>query len=135
MAKKINFFGDEVTRAVAALKDFKIEHVLVSYPANAKTGVPEKKYIIVLNKHLDDAKTAFMAADLKPARIKNARHYENKALAFVHYQPKFECTCRYCGKKFMHVIKEAVWCSKECKKNFRDEVRKKKLAEKNSSEA
>lgn len=123
MAKKINFFGDEVNRAVAALKDFHIEHVLVSYPKNAKTGKPEKKYIIVLNKHLSDAKTAFEAAGLKPVRIKNARHYEDKALAFVHYQPEFDCTCRQCGKTFKSVIKEAVWCSKDCRHAHRIERR------------
>jgi hypothetical protein len=121
MAKKINFFGNEVNRAVAALKDFHIEHVLVSYPANAKTGRPEKKFIIVLNKHLNDAKTAFEAAGLKLASIKNARHYENKALAFVHYQPQFDCKCRQCGKTFKSVVKEAVWCSQNCRHAHRIE--------------
>lgn len=130
MAKKINFFENEVERAVAALKDFHIEHVLVSYPANAKTGMPEKKFIIVLNKHLNDAKTAFETAGLKLASIKNVRHYESKALAFVHYQPQFDCKCRQCGKTFKSVVKEAVWCSKDCRHAHRIERRNAKKNEK-----
>ena len=37
--------------------------------------------------------------------------------------------CKNCGKEFKHRIKEAVWCSKECHKAFRNAKRQAKSAE------
>lgn len=132
MAKKINFKTiDEVVRASNALKDFHVEHVLVKYPEHIENNRTraEKQYIVVRNTLLSDAKAAFEAANLTTCGIKNSRHYENTALHHNFYQPEFDCKCRYCGKTFKHVVREAVWCSKECKKAFRDEKRKAKLAQ------
>lgn len=91
MAKKINFkTTDEVKRASNALKDFKIEHVLVSYPEHIEQNrmCNAKQYIVVLNKLLSDAKIAFEAAHLTPSKIKNSRHYEWTALNHNYYDPK-----------------------------------------------
>ena len=124
MAKKINFSTiDEVQRALNALKDLHIEHVHVKYPGDPKKDKPEKQYLVVLVRNLADAKSAFEMAGLKPKRIKNSRHYEMTALTHIHYQPQFDCKCRHCGKIFKSTVKEAVWCSKECHKAFRDAKR------------
>ena len=78
MAKKINFLSvSEVDRAHGALLDFHVEHVVVSYPDN--------KYIVVLNRNLEDAKTAIEGAKLSPRRISNQRHYERIAAVHKHY--------------------------------------------------
>ena len=125
MAKKINFkTANDAQRASNALKDMHVEHVLVEY----KHDDVVTKFVIVLNRYLSDAKKAFEEAKIQSIRIKNWRHYENAALNHTHYQPQFDCKCRHCGKTFKSVVKEAVWCSKECKKAFRDEKRKNKTA-------
>lgn len=131
MAKKINFIAaPEVVRASNALKDMHIEHVLVEYPKHVEHGRerPANVYLVVRNRLLADARTAFTAIGVTPTRIKTQRHFESVALQHKYYQPQFDCKCRHCGKTFKSVVKEAVWCSKECKKAFRDEKRKNKTA-------
>ena len=120
MAKKIVLSSTEVTRASNALKDFHIEHVLVSYPEHQKENRPATSFIVVLNKDLNLAKEAIAKAKLSILKIKNSRHYETLALKHQHYQPKFTCKCRYCGKEFTSAVKEAVWCSPKCKQDFRN---------------
>lgn len=122
MAKKIVLSSTEVTRASNALKDFHCEHVLVSYPAHK--DIPEKKFIVVLNKDFNLAKKAITEAKLSVFKVKNSRHYEKTASAHQHYKPVFECKCRHCGKSFASSIKEAVWCSDKCKKDFRNAKKK-----------
>ena len=127
MAKKINFIAaSEVVRASNALKDMHIEHVMVEYPKRENQSA--KVYLVVRNCLLADAKAAFKAIGVTPTRIKTQRHFESVALQHKYYQPQFDCKCRHCGKTFKSVVKEAVWCSKECKKAFRDEKRKNKTA-------
>lgn len=127
MAKKINFIAaSEVVRAANALKDMHIEHVMVEYPKHKnKDG---KVYLVVRNRLLADAIATFTAIGVTPTRIKTQRHFESVAIQHTYYQPEFDCKCRQCGKTFKSVVKEAVWCSKECKKAFRDEKRKNKTA-------
>ena len=120
MAKKINFQTiDEVKRAHSVLLDMHVEHVHVVYPANPEKDKPETQYIVVLNRLKNDAIVAFEAAGLSPKRMSNKRHYANVAEHHSYYQPKFDCKCRHCGKTFKSTVKEAVWCSKECHKQFR----------------
>ena len=125
MAKKIVLSGTEVTRASNALKDFHVEHVLVSYPEHQKENRPATLFIVVLNKDLNLAKEAIAEAKLSILKIKNSRHYETLALKHQHYQPTFTCKCRHCGKEFTSAVKEAVWCSKKCKQDFRNAKKKK----------
>lgn len=139
MAKKINFKTiDEVNRASNALKDLHVEHVCVRYPkwikehGDMRTPKPEEIkniYIVVRNKYLSDAKAAFKMAELVPCKIKGARHYETIALNHSHYQPQFDCKCRQCGKTFKSVVKEAAWCSKDCRHAHRIERRNAKKNE------
>lgn len=124
MAKKIVLSGTEVTRASNALKDFHVEHVLVSYPEHQKENRPATLFIVVLNKDLNLAKEAIAEAKLSILKIKNSRHYETLALKHQHYQPTFTCKCRHCGKEFTSAVKEAVWCSKKCKQDFRNAKKK-----------
>lgn len=134
MAKKIIFNTiEEVKRASNALKDYHVEHVLVEYPA--KEDKPATMFIAVMNKELANAFAIFKVADLRPKKTKGFRHYEMYALQHKHYQPKFECVCRECGKKFMHVVKEARWCSPDCKKKFRNTKREEKLKAKANEES
>jgi hypothetical protein len=127
MAKKINFIAtSEVVRASNALKDMHIEHVMVEYPKHENKDA--KVYLIVRNRLLADAIATFTAIGVTPTRVKTQRHFESVALHHTYYQPQFDCKCRHCGKTFKSVVKEAVWCSKECKKAFRDEKRKNKTA-------
>ena len=129
MAKKLNFTTeDEVKRASNALKDLKIEHVRVEYRHEDKGYL--NTYIIVRNCMLDEVREALKIAKLTPKRIKNARHFENIAKNHDYFEPQFDCKCRQCGKTFKHRIKEAVWCSQDCRKAHREERRKVKLAEK-----
>ena len=123
MAKKI--IVDEIKRASAALKDFHIEHLIVAY---VKPDGSRSASIVVLNKLFEDAKTAIQAADVKILKTRGARHYERLATSessriSILWRPEFECKCRHCGKTFKSHIKEAVWCSRECKKAFRDAKR------------
>lgn len=127
MAKKINFIAaSEVVRASNALKDMHIEHVMVEYPKREDQN--SKVYLVVRNRLLADANATFAAIGVTPTRVKTQRHYESVAMQHTYYQPQFDCKCRHCGKTFKSVVKEAVWCSKECKKAFRDEKRKNKTA-------
>lgn len=127
MAKKINFIAaSEVVRASNALKDMHVEHVMVEYPKHENKDA--KVYLVVRNRLLADAIAAFTAIGVTPTRVKTQRHFESVALQHKYYQPQFDCKCRHCGKTFKSVVKEAVWCSKECKKAFRDEKRKNKTA-------
>lgn len=119
MAKRIKV--DEIKRASAALKDFQIEHVIVSYPR--KDGTKDES-IIVLNKLFSNAKQAIEAADVKILRTRGARHYEMLALKHTHWAPKFEHKCKHCGKAFTSPIKEQVWCSHACKNAYRKEHKK-----------
>ena len=81
MAKKINFtVVSDVNRAHAALLDFHVEHVVVTYPNNS--------YIVVLNRFKQDALTAFNKAKIYPSCIKNQRHYEQVAKNHKHYGNK-----------------------------------------------
>ena len=129
MAKKINFItASEVVRAANALKDMHIEHVMVEYPKHNPENKEVKVYLVVRNRLLADAIATFKAIGVTPTRVKTQRHFESVALQHKYYQPQFDCKCRHCGKTFKSVVKEAVWCSKECKKAFRDEKRKNKTA-------
>ena len=133
MAKKLIFNTvEEVKRASNALKDYHVEHVLVEYPE--KKDKSAKMFIVVMNKELANAVAALKVADLHAKKTKGYRHYEMAALQHKHYQPKFECVCRECGKKFMHVVKDAVWCSSDCKKKFRNARREERLKAKAEEE-
>lgn len=117
MAKKINFkAGVNVSQMVDILKREKIEHVRVTYPKS--NTHPARDYIVVKNVYLAAVRKV---CDAAISRVKNARHYENICILHAenYFEPQFECTCRNCGKKFMHSVKEAVWCSDKCYKEFR----------------
>lgn len=118
MAKKIFIKQSEVTRASHALKDFHIEHVLVEYKFH-NTNKVRQSLIVVKNKDKDEALTVITTAEISVLRVKNCRRFETMAASHTHYQPKFECKCRCCGKTFMSAHKEAVWCSEKCKSDFR----------------
>lgn len=88
MAKKINFtVVSDVNRAHAALLDFHVEHVLVSYPEHTVRNRVQnaKQYIVVLNRFKQDALDAFSKAGIRPSHIKNARHYEKIAKNHKRY--------------------------------------------------
>lgn len=115
MAKKIQLTTNAYTKAQEALRRQKIEHVFVEYVhEDHKTC-----FIVVLNKHKNNAVAVIKAANMDVKRVSNYRHYENLALSHQHYQPTFDCTCRGCGKTFKHVDENAKWCSKECKASWR----------------
>lgn len=116
MAKKIKVA--QINGASESLKKRKIEHVLVEYVD--KDGEVNDAFLVVMNKHFHDAKTAILADGYSILKTKNVRHYEMIALSHEHYQPTFDCTCRNCGKTFESVVKEQVWCSAACKKEFRN---------------
>lgn len=120
MAKRIKV--DEIKRASAALKDFQIEHIVVSYPRK-EDETPDES-IVVLNMLFEDAKAAIQAADVKILSTRGARHYEALTLKHTHWMPKFEHKCKHCGKIFTSPIKEQVWCSRECKWAYRKEHKK-----------
>lgn len=119
MAKRIKV--DEIKRASAALKDFHIAHIVVSY--KYENYINES--IVVLNKALEDAKTAIQAADVKILSVRGARHYEKLALKHTNYEPTFEHKCKHCGKTFSSPVKEQVWCSRKCKDAYRKELKAK----------
>lgn len=124
MAKKINFkAGVDVSQIVDTLKKEKIEHVRVTYPKSDTH--PKRDYIVVRN--VNKSAVCEKCAD-DVASIKSVRHFESicKHHAKNYFEPQFECTCRNCGKKFMHRVKEAVWCSDNCYKEFR--LKKKQTA-------
>ena len=122
MAKKI--IVNEVSRASNALKDFQIEHVVATYPANKYK--PAHSFIVVLNKSFGDAKIVIKEAGVNIIKTKNARHFEHLAFSQMkldgkaYFVPKFQCKCRHCGKTFTSNHKEAVWCSDKCRKDFRN---------------
>ena len=122
MAKKINFIAtSEVVRASNALKDMYIEHVMVEYPKHENQDA--KVYLVVRNRLLADAIATFTAIGVTPTHVKTQRHFESVALHHTYYQPQFDCKCRQCGKTFKSVVKEAVWCSKDCRHAHRIERR------------
>lgn len=138
MAKKIIVNNPE--KASAILKKGNIEHVLVKYPGK-KPNTKGDAFLVVKNKDIDVVTTAFAEANAKTAAENNkeyrihvyrkmsVRHYEKTALKFAtgYFVPEFECECRNCGKIFEHPVKEAVWCSTSCRKEFynnRREARK-----------
>lgn len=121
MAKKIKVA--HIEKASGSLKQRKIEHVLVEYVD--KDGNRVDAFLVVMNKYYHDAKAVILADGCSILKTKSVRHYEKTALSHKHYQPTFDCTCRNCGKKFESVVKEQVWCSAACKKEFRN---KKKTA-------
>jgi len=110
MAKKL--VVAHIKKASESLKKRKIEHVLVQYKDDA--------FLVVMNKHYHDAKAVILADGCSIIKTKNIRHFEMIALSHEHYQPTFDCTCRNCGKTFKSVVKEQVWCSAACKKEFRN---------------
>ena len=116
MAKKL--IVEFIKKASDSLRTRKIEHVLVQYPD--KDGKKGDAFLVVMNKDYHDAKAVILADGCSIRRTKNVRHFEMIALSHEHYQPTFDCTCRNCGKTFKHSIREAVWCSKDCKKDFRN---------------
>ena len=109
MAKKIKVA--HVEKASESLKKRKIEHVLVKYEDDA--------FLVVMNKHANSAKAALTEDGLAILKMKSIRHYEDKASKHSHYKPTFDCVCRGCGKTFTHIEKDAKWCSKACKSNYR----------------
>lgn len=115
MAKKIKVA--QINGASESLKKRKIEHVLVKYVE--KDGNVNDAFLVVMNKHYHDARTAILTDGYSILKTKNVRHYENIALSHQHYQPTFDCTCRGCGKTFKHVDPNAKWCSKECNNAWR----------------
>ena len=119
MAKRIKV--DEIKRASAALKDFQIEHVIVSY--SHEDGTKDES-IVVLNMLFEDAKAAIQAANVKILKTRGIRNYEKLTLKHTHWMPKFEHKCKHCGKTFTSPIKEQVWCSRECKWAYRKEHKK-----------
>ena len=122
MAKRI--IVNEVSRASNALKDFQIEHVVATYPANKYK--PAHSFIVVLNKSFEDAKIVIKEAGVSIIKTKSYRHFERLALSQMeldknaYFVPKFQCKCRHCGKTFTSNHKEAVWCSDKCRKDFRN---------------
>lgn len=117
MAKKI--YCEFHKKASETLKKHKIEHVLVEYPD--KKDKKGDAFVVVLNKDIHDATAVIKADNNGVIRVKSVRHFEMKALSHTHYQPMFDCKCRHCGKMFKHPVKEATWCSKKCKQQFRYE--------------
>lgn len=115
MAKKIIVSFPK--KAVESLKKHKVEHVCVTY--HRENGKPDDVFLVVLNKDFNDAKAVIKADGGSILKTKSIRNYEMLALKHEHYQPQFDCKCRHCGKTFKSPVKEAVWCSKECKKEFR----------------
>ena len=115
MAKKLKV--THIEKALESLRECKIEHVLVRYVK--KDGNESDAFLVVMNKYYHDAKVAILAKGCSILKVKNFRHYESTALSHEHCQPIFGCVCRGCGKSFEHVDKNAKWCSKECKSNYR----------------
>ena len=131
MAKKI--ITTNAQKASESLKRSKIEHVLVEYIH--KDG--ERKndaFVVVLNKNYKNAKAALISDKIDILKTKSVRNYEMKALSHQHYQPQFDCKCRNCGKTFKSTVKEAVWCSPQCKKDFRNKKRAERKTENHESE-
>ena len=130
MAKKITFKpGVDISKMSETLKSGKIEHVRVTYKENKKT--PARDYIIVRNVNKDLAITKCGQNNI--LGIKNARHFEMIALSHDYYSPRFKCKCRQCGKEFESPVKEAVWCSKDCRHAHRIERLKAKKNENRQS--
>jgi hypothetical protein len=116
MAKKL--VVAHIKKASESLKKRKIEHVLVEHVD--KDGDKADAFLVVMNKDYHNAKAVILADGCTILKTKNVRHYEDIALSHEHYQPTFDCTCRNCGKTFKSVVKEQVWCSAACKKEFRN---------------
>jgi len=129
MAKKIIVNNPE--KASKILKQGNIEHVLVKYPGK-KPNTKGDAFLVVKNKDKNTAvavltdfnktipKEKWYRDCIHIHHTKSVRHYEKTALMFdtSSFVPVFECTCRNCGKTFKHPVKEAVWCSTGCRKEF-----------------
>ncbi len=115
MAKKITLSNEEAhNKACAMLRTNEIDFVDVRYPKRGKE--PTKFFIVVRNV----MKTKVLSLLKNVKSVKSVRHYESLAIRFNYYEPTFDCKCRYCGKTFTSNVKEAVWCSEKCKKDFRN---------------
>lgn len=85
MAKRIIFSTpEEVMRGSNTLKDCHVEHVLVEYPA--KDDKPTKKFIVVMNKDLAEAKASLELAHISIRKVHGARHFEMIAKNYKHYK-------------------------------------------------
>lgn len=123
MAKKLTVTFLE--KASESLKKHKIEHVLVTYVD--KDNNVNDAFLLVTNKDYHNASAVIKADGCDVLKVKNFRHYAKAASSHTYYQPLFECECRNCGKMFKHLVKEAAWCSTDCRKEFynrRRETRK-----------
>lgn len=113
MAKKIIFCTIlDHNNACDVLRESKIDFVDVRFPQ-------DKSYIVVRNA----MKTKALSLLKGIRRVKSIRHFENLAKMHKFYQPTFQCTCRNCKKTFNSHVKEAVWCSEKCKKDFRTKTK------------
>lgn len=117
MAKKL--IVSEVKRASNALKDFQIEHVIVTRYKNFHGDKLAIRFIVIPNRNLEAAKACIKEAGISILKVKGVRHYKDLAICYDYYEPKFWCKCRHCGKQFSSHVKEAVWCSPKCKQEFR----------------
>ena len=126
MAKKI--VTTNAQKASESLKRSKIEHVLVEY-IRKDDERKNDAFVVVLNKDYKNAKAALIGDKIDILKTKSARNYEMTALSHQHYQPQFDCKCRNCGKTFKSTVKEAVWCSSQCKKDFRNKKRAERKTE------
>lgn len=115
MAKKITFQTvSNYENAKSVLRNSKIDFVDVRFQEHGKT--PARYYIVVRNV----MKTKALPLLKGVKHVKSVRHFESIAAKHKFYRPMFQCTCRNCKKAFDSYIKEAVWCSAECKKDFRN---------------
>lgn len=123
MAKKI--IAEFHKKATESLRTRKIEHVFFEKKDDAGSVV--QSFVIVQNKDYNDARAVILADNNLIKKVKSTRHFQRSADSkdSFHYIPQFDCTCRNCGKTFKSVVKEQVWCSAACKKEFRN---KKKTA-------
>ena len=118
MAKKL--IVEFTKKASDSLRTRKIEHVFFEKKDDAGNVV--ESFVIVQNKDYNDARAVILADNNLIKKVKSTRHFQRSADSkdSFHYIPQFDCTCRNCSKTFKSPIKEAVWCSKECKKEFRN---------------
>lgn len=115
MAKKITFQTvSDYEHVKGMLRSSKIDFVDVCFQKHGKT--PTYNYIVVRNV----MKTKALPLLKGVMHVKSVRHFESIAAEHDFYRPTFQCTCRNCKKTFNSYVKEAVWCSTECKKDFRN---------------
>lgn len=96
-------------------KKFKVEfpNVLVEYPSN--DGKKNDAFVVV---------SGILADNNAIIRVKGTRKFKKTAEQHAYYKPMIvnkdvndakECKCRQCGKMFKSAVKEAAWCSKDCR--------------------